>query len=227
MRKHWQEVIFVGVGVFLLAMMFDFAPKLQEANAQSPIYGIPWDGPSALRVLPTGSSLYLGTSNATVDPSGNIVTTGSVTVSGGSIGSAGVSGAVTVQDGVFGSNMAFAVAVCESGGGATDIHGAASTSTGKNCLPAGSVIDAVVYRVTVTITTATSFTIGITGTASKFCATQSTLTVGTTGVCYAQTGSAGAIQAAAAPVLVTPSTTPGAGKIRLLVYYHTWTAPTS
>ncbi|MGH3430882.1 MAG: hypothetical protein ACRDQZ_25490 [Mycobacteriales bacterium] len=130
---------------------------------------------------------------------------------------------------LFGSTLTKTFAACETAGAPTTLSGA-STPTGLNCLPAGAVIDAVVYRITTTITTAVSFTIGDGSTAARFCGTQSVMTAGTTGVCFLQadqTGAAGPIQAAADAVVVTPDTTPGAGAIRLLVYYHTWAAPTS
>ena len=91
-------------------------------------------------------------------------------------------------------------------------------------LPANAIIDAVVYRVTTTITTATSFTIGDGETATRYCGTKTGLAAGTTGTCTAQ---GYYLNPTAAGVLITPNATPGAGAMRLLVYYHTWTAPTS
>jgi hypothetical protein len=123
----------------------------------------------------------------------------------------------------FGSKQTNNVAACETSFGATTLSGA-STSTGLNCLPANSVIDMVVYRITTTITTAASFTIGDGGSATRYCGTQSTLTAGTTGLCSA----AGYyLNASAGAIVVTPNTSPGAGAIRLIVYYHTWAPPTS
>lgn len=123
----------------------------------------------------------------------------------------------------FGSNVTYSSAACETAFGATTLSGA-STTTGLNCLPANAIIDAVVYRVTTAITTATSFTIGDSGSATRYCGTQSFLTIGATGTC---TAAGYFLNATAKGVLITPSTTPGAGAIRLLVYYHTWTAPSS
>ena len=136
------------------------------------------------------------------------------------------SGALT---GVNGSSATATYASCETGGAPTVLSGA-STSTGLNCLPANAVIDAVVYRITTTITTAASFTLGDATSAARFCDTQSTLTAGTTGICFAQadqTGADGPRQSSAAKIKITPNTTPGAGAIRLVVFYHTWAAPTS
>lgn len=132
-------------------------------------------------------------------------------------------------DGQFGTEEIHAASPCETTFGITTLSGA-STNTGLSCLPANSVIDAVLYRITTTITTAASFTIGDGTIAARFCAAQSTLTVGTTGICFAQadqTGTSGPRQVAAAVVKITPNTTPGAGALRLIVYYHTWVAPTS
>lgn len=126
----------------------------------------------------------------------------------------------------FGSSAYSTSSACETNYGATTLATeATTTNTGLNCLPANSVIDAVVYRITQTITTATSFTIGDSTTANRFCTMQSTLTVNTTGVCIAQAGSAGEQQVSAASVRVTASAKPGAGAIRLIVYYHTWIPP--
>ena len=136
--------------------------------------------------------------------------------------------AVNVGDPSFGSNQNNTRAACETNFAATTLNvGGTTTDTGLQCLPAGSVIDAVVYRITTTITTAANFTIGDASTAARFCTTQSTLTAGTTGVCLAQTGTSGAAQSTNATVRVTTNANPGAGAIRLIVYYHTWTAPTS
>jgi hypothetical protein len=135
-----------------------------------------------------------------------------------------VNGPVSFADGGnFGSAQVGGASACEANFGITTLSGA-STNTSLSCLPANSIIDAVVYRVTTTITTATSFTIGDSGSATRYCGTQSTLTAGTTGVClaagyYLNTG--------ALAVKITPSTSPGAGAIRLIVYYHTWTPPQS
>lgn len=124
----------------------------------------------------------------------------------------------------FGSSFTFESASCETSFAPTTLSGA-TTTTGLTCLPANAIIDAVAYRVTTTITTATSFTIGDSGSATRYCGTQSVLSAGATGVCTA----AGYYlnPTTAKGVLITPSTTPGAGAIRLIVYYHTWAAPTS
>jgi hypothetical protein len=134
-------------------------------------------------------------------------------------------GTISDGDGTYGSKETHSPSACTASYGTTSVNaGSATTTTGLNCLPANSVIDAVVYRVTTSITTAASFTVGQTGSASQFCSTQSILTLGATGVCIP---SAYAVQSSAAAVAVTFNTTPGAGALRLIVYYHTFVPPTS
>lgn len=131
----------------------------------------------------------------------------------------------------FGQSATYTSAVCETAGAATSVNtGGTTTTTGLQCLPATAIIDAVVYRITTTITTAASFTVGDGTIAGRFCGTQSTLTSGTTGTCFVQadqTGTSGPRQVSAAPVVVTFNANPGAGAIRLFVFYHTFTPPTS
>ena len=127
---------------------------------------------------------------------------------------------------VFGSAENSTTAACETNYGVTKLAtGSTTTNTGLDCLPANAIIDAVVYRITATITTAASFNIGDAGAANRFCTTQSKLMAGTTGVCIAQSGSSTAIQNTASVVRVTTNAAPGAGAIRLIVYYHTWIPP--
>ena len=127
---------------------------------------------------------------------------------------------------VFGSAENSTTAACETNYGVTTLATASTTTnTGLDCLPANAIIDAVVYRITATVTTAASFTIGDAATANRFCMTQSKLTAGATGICIGQSGSNAAIQNAASEVRVTTNAAPGAGAIRLIVYYHTWTPP--
>jgi hypothetical protein len=138
-------------------------------------------------------------------------------------------GAVSAGGGaVFGSAETSTAAPCEADFGTTNINlSGVTTTTGQKCIPANAYIDAVVYRITKTIAAASSFTVGVPGSASKFCSTQSTLTAGATGVCNAQINAGSPVAASsAAPVMVTFNATPGAGVIRLIVYYHTWKAPT-
>jgi hypothetical protein len=130
---------------------------------------------------------------------------------------------------VFGSAETSTAAACETDFGTTNINlSGATTTTGQKCIPANAYIDAVVYRITKPITGASSFTIGVPGSAARFCSAQSTLTAGATGVCNAQINAGNPVAGpAAVPVTVSFNATPSAGVIRLIVYYHTWKAPTN
>jgi len=190
----------------------------------------------------TGAKLFACTGTFT---NGNLVKSdanGNCADSGASFSAPGAIGGGTPNSGAFtsvsstggntfGSSSNETAAACETSFGLTTLNvGGTTTDTGLNCLPATAIVDSVVYRITTTITTAASFTIGDGTTAARFCGTQSVLTSGTTGICFVQadqTGAAGPRQTAAAAVRVTTNVNPGAGAIRLIVYYHTWVAPTS
>jgi len=150
-----------------------------------------------------------------------------------------VSGGTQVQDGTYGSKLSNVVTGCETTFGITTLNtGGTTTDTGVSCLPANSIIDAVVARVTTTITSAcTGWELGDGTTAARFSSNNTGLTAGTTtdathigtfnntGIASATTGM---WQASAAKVRVTcAGGNPGAGAIRIIVYSHTWTAPTS
>ena len=108
--------------------------------------------------------------------------------------------------------------------------GGTTTDTSANLLPANAIIVAVVARVTTTITTATSWQLGDPTTAGRFTAANSTMVAGTTDVGtlhYDGTGAAGQRQVAAAKVRVTTVGTPGAGAIRITVFYYTILPPQS
>jgi hypothetical protein len=112
--------------------------------------------------------------------------------------------------------------------------GGLTTDTTANLLPAGSLILAVVGRVTTTITTATSWGLSDPTTANRFAATNSTLTAGTTSIGIVQwsgaitTLAAGPSQAAAAKVRVTcVGSNPGAGVVRVGVLAFVFGAATS
>lgn len=105
-----------------------------------------------------------------------------------------------------------------------------TTDSSANLLPANSIIEAVVARVTTTITTATDWKLGDATTAGRFSAPNSTLTAGTTQVGTVQadqTGAAGPRQVAAVKLRITTTGTPGAGVIRVTVFYRSFSAPTS
>jgi hypothetical protein len=109
----------------------------------------------------------------------------------------------------------------------------ATTDTTANLLPANSIIDAVVARVTTTITTATDWKLGDPTSDTRFAAANATMTAGSTSIGLLHmagnvaTTALGPTQAAAAKVRVTTTGTPGAGAIRITVFYRTFIAPTS
>jgi hypothetical protein len=111
--------------------------------------------------------------------------------------------------------------------------GATTTDTNANLLPADAIIDSVVTRVTTTITTAVSFSVGDPTTAARFSASAGGMTAGSTRVGLdhmkgsVTTDAAGPTQAAAAKVRITTNANPGAGAIRITVFYRQFVAPTS
>jgi hypothetical protein len=110
--------------------------------------------------------------------------------------------------------------------------GGSTTDSAASLLPANSIIEGVVARVTETITTATDWALGDATQAERFLAASSNLTAGDTevGLAHRQPSvadAAGPVQAAAASLRITTSGTPGAGKIRITVYFSTFVAPTS
>ncbi len=111
--------------------------------------------------------------------------------------------------------------------------GGATTDSAANLLPADAILESVTARITTTITTATDWKLGDATTAARFTAANATLVAGTTTVGLnhqkggVATDAAGPTQAAAAKVRVTTTGTPGAGKIRVTVFYRKFIAPTS
>lgn len=109
----------------------------------------------------------------------------------------------------------------------------ATTDSSANLLPSNALILGVEARVTTTITTATDWKVGDGTTAARFSAANSTLVAGTTSVGLDHwkggigTDAAGPTQTSAAKVRITTTGTPGAGKIRVTVFYLKFTAPTS
>jgi hypothetical protein len=108
-----------------------------------------------------------------------------------------------------------------------------TTTDTANILPANAIIEAVNYRVTTTITTAVSFSIGDATTADRFVSGATGVAAGSTGVGLRHwrgsvtTDAAGPVQGSAAAVRVTTNANPGAGVIRIQVFYRVFTAPTS
>lgn len=112
--------------------------------------------------------------------------------------------------------------------------GGLTTDSVADLLPANSIIEAVVGRVVTTITTTSDWAIGDPTTSDRFASPNATLVAGTTFVGLNQfsgavsTLAAGPTQAAAAKVRITcTGANPGAGSIRVTVFYRTFTPPTS
>lgn len=109
--------------------------------------------------------------------------------------------------------------------------GAATTDTSMD-LPVNSVIKSVVGRVTTAITTASTFDVGDPTTAQRF-ATGVSGALSTTFVGLnhrkgaVSTDAAGPTQITTAKVRVTCNTTPGAGVVRITIFYEQFVAPTS
>jgi hypothetical protein len=111
------------------------------------------------------------------------------------------------------------------------IAAAASTDTAANLLPANSIIESVVVRVTTVIPTAATFTVGDATIAARF-ATGVSTAANTTAVGLTHsdlTGTSGPKQVSAAKIRITPNASPGAatGVVRITVFYRTFVAPTS
>ena len=106
-----------------------------------------------------------------------------------------------------------------------------TTDSTANLLPANAIIQAVTARVTTTITTTTDWKVGDATIAGRFSGANSTLTSGTTSVGLVhidQTGTSGPRQTSAAKVRITcTGSNPGAGKIRVTVFYRQFIPPTS
>jgi hypothetical protein len=106
-----------------------------------------------------------------------------------------------------------------------------TTDTAGNLLPANSIIESVVARVTTTITTATDWKLGDATQAARFTNANATLVAGTTTVGLNQadptvaSANLGPVQTSAAKVRVTTTGTPGAGVIRITVFYRQFVPP--
>ena len=137
---------------------------------------------------------------------------------------------IPAEDGSFGSFIEYNVTGCETNFGITTVNtGSATTTTGASCVLASAIVDAVVIRTTTTITTAASFSVGVSGSTSRYCAAGTTnITVNQTTVCTAQiNGGTSFNSSGLVAIVVTFNTTPGAGAMRIIVYSHQATAPTS
>lgn len=145
---------------------------------------------------------------------------------------------VLTDPGPFGSTLTYSTTACETSYGATTLGtGATTTTTGQSCLPANSIIDAVVARVTTTITgSCTGWELGDGTTAARFTANNTGLTSGSTSVAYSGTAwttgiastTTGMVQGSTHAIVVTcAGGNPSAGAIRIIVYSHTAAGPTS
>lgn len=109
--------------------------------------------------------------------------------------------------------------------------GATTTATSGNLAPANSEILAITYRITTTITTAANFNVRVTGgnpfvNIGTATTSQTTLTAGTTGVLVPGAYGEG-YRSTATTLTVTTNANPGAGVIRLTVFYRQFTPATS
>jgi hypothetical protein len=108
-----------------------------------------------------------------------------------------------------------------------------TTTDTASIIPANSVVLALAYRVTTAITTAASYSIGDATTAARFVSGATGLALGSTGVGLAHlqggvsTDAAGPVFTSASVVRITTNANPGAGAIRVQVWYFFPTAPTS
>lgn len=152
-------------------------------------------------------------------------TSGRLRITDGTATGVGAIGIETANGGYYADESASELLTLSTSGATTD--------TSANLLPAGAVIDSVVVRITTTITTATDWSVGDPTTAARFCSANATLTAGTTSICLnhakgnVTTEAAGRSQTAAAKVRITTTGTPGAGAIRITVFYRRFVAPTS
>ena len=186
--------------------------------------------------LGVAKKLFVGTTAAV----GGVLTasdaTASTSTATGSVVSAG--GLGVAKDSFFGGLVEHITA----NGAAAIIHSVsenltlsiAGTTTDTTIdLPAGSLILGVLGRVTTTITTATDWGLGDPTTALRFAAVNATMTAGATSIGILQWSGAvstlatGPSQPAAAKVRVTTTGTPGAGAIRITIFYLQLVAPTS
>lgn len=111
--------------------------------------------------------------------------------------------------------------------------GGLSTESVGDLLPADAIIEAVTARITTTLVDATDWAVGDTGSATRFADANATITAGTTVVGLnhlspdAGSPPVGPKQAVAGKIVITTTTTPSAGVVRVSVYYARFVAPTS
>lgn len=106
------------------------------------------------------------------------------------------------------------------------------TESATNILPANSIIEAVVARITATIATASDWKLGDATQTARFLPTTTDLVLGTTkvGLAHRQpdvVAALGPVQTTAAKLRITTTGMPTAGKIRITVFYSQFVPPTS
>lgn len=198
--------------------------KVANLNADQ-LDSADWAAPLAI-----GSTTPAAGSFTALSASGNLAVTGTSVLTG----AATVTGVLTTATSSVknGANGEQAIQGYNSEEITLSTVGATSDSV-ANLLPANSVIDAVVVRITQAITTATDWKVGDATQAARFAIANVTLALGTTAVCMAHldptvaSANLGPVQSAAAKVRITTTGTPGAGKIRVTVFYRQYVAPTA
>ncbi len=245
-RETWFEMQHNSAGIFTNVALHRVAPlfRLGLMNTSGT-----WDQPIAI----SGNMIHLASLSNTVT-SGSvaiIAITPTYNQSSGTAANTDLlinrtetavgSGTQLLMDAQVGSASRFAVATNGSYavGGAngqaftnirsltelTTIAAAATTDTTIQ-MPATSVVLGVSVRTTVTIPTATTYTVGDSGSAARF----STAAVGVTAGTTDPGTKAGAYyNAGALSVRITPNGTPANnnGRVRVTIYYYTVTPPTS
>lgn len=154
---------------------------------------------------------------------------GNINATGLSVGASGINILNTGQLSFQSANAAQQI-VGQSSELITLNTGGATTDSVTNLLPAGAIIDAVVIRVTTTISggsTPTTIAVGDASTSNRFISTGTPLTAGSTAIGLNQIDAGAASQAAAAKVRITLDQTPGQGAVRVTVFWRTFSAPTS
>jgi hypothetical protein len=103
---------------------------------------------------------------------------------------------------------------------------ASPTTTTTIQMPANSVVLGVAVRVTVAIPTATTFTVGDAGSATRFSTAAVSVNVNSTDP---GTKAGAYYNATAAGIVITPNGTPANtnGRVRVVIYYYSVTPPTS
>lgn len=190
------------------------APTINQTSTSSGSY-------TALKIAPVETSLK-GSSNKLIDCYAGSAGTTEIW----SVDNAGTETSYTANGAqwVCGSNSE--LLTLSTGGLTTDTVG--------NLLPANSIIESVVVRVTTTITNTTNWAVGDGTTSGRFASANGTLTAGTTTVGLnhwsgaVTTLAAGPSQSSASKVRITcTGSNPGAGAVRITVFYRTFVAPSS